>query len=82
MRRSIAAARKARPDFITVDSADGGSGAAPTSLIDYMGLPIKESLPLVVDILTRFDLRGRIKVSRQRQDDYTRRSGLGAMHRR
>ena len=50
------------PDFITVDSADGGSGAAPTSLIDYMGLPIKESLPLVVDILTRFDLRGRIKV--------------------
>ena len=50
------------PDFITVDSADGGSGAAPMSLIDYMGLPIKESLPLVVDILTRFDLRGRIRV--------------------
>ena len=34
------------PDFITVDSADGGSGAAPMSLIDTMGLPIKESLPL------------------------------------
>ena len=50
------------PDFITVDSADGGSGAAPMSLIDYMGLPIKESLPLVVDMLTRQGLRDRIKV--------------------
>ena len=50
------------PDFITVDSADGGSGAAPMSLIDYMGLPIKESLPLVVDILQRFGLKDRIKV--------------------
>ena len=40
------------PDFITVDSADGGSGAAPMSLIDYMGLPIKESLPLVVGTFT------------------------------
>ena len=50
------------PDFITVDSADGGTGAAPMSLMDYMGLPIKESLPLVVDILTRHGLRDRIKV--------------------
>ena len=29
----------AAPDFITIDSADGGTGAAPASLIDYMGLP-------------------------------------------
>ena len=50
------------PDFITVDSADGGSGAAPMSLIDYMGLPVKESLPLAVDILCRYGLRERIKV--------------------
>lgn len=53
---------RSAPDFITVDSADGGSGAAPMSLIDYMGLPIKESLPLVVDILARYGLRERIKV--------------------
>ena len=51
------------PDFITVDSADGGSGAAPMSLIDYVGIPIKESLPLVVDILAKHGLRGRIKVA-------------------
>jgi len=50
------------PDFITVDSGDGGTGAAPMSLIDNVGLPIKESLPLVVDKLNRFGLRERIKV--------------------
>ena len=50
------------PDFITIDSADGGSGAAPMSLIDYMGLPIRESLPLVVNILEKHGLRERIKI--------------------
>jgi glutamate synthase domain-containing protein 2 len=50
------------PDFITVDSADGGTGAAPMSLIDYMGLPIRESLPLVVDIIDAYGLKERIKV--------------------
>ncbi len=50
------------PDFITIDSADGGSGAAPMSLIDAMGLPISESLPMVVDRLIGYGLRERIKV--------------------
>jgi glutamate synthase domain-containing protein 2 len=50
------------PDFITIDSADGGTGAAPMSLIDNMGLPIKESLPLVVDKLIAYHLRERVKV--------------------
>jgi glutamate synthase domain-containing protein 2 len=50
------------PDFITVDSGDGGTGAAPMCLIDNVGLPIKESLPLVVDKLSRYGLRKRIKV--------------------
>jgi glutamate synthase domain-containing protein 2 len=50
------------PDFITIDSADGGTGAAPASLMDYMGLPLKESLPLVVDLLKQHGLRERIKV--------------------
>lgn len=57
-RRGLAAA----PDFITIDSADGGSGAAPMSLMDYMGLPIQESLPMVVDLLGRHGLRGRVRV--------------------
>jgi glutamate synthase domain-containing protein 2 len=50
------------PDFITVDSADGGTGAAPASLIDYVGLPIHESLPMVIDALNEYGLRDRIKV--------------------
>lgn len=50
------------PDFITIDSADGGSGAAPMSLIDNVGMPIRESLPQVVDILERNMLRDRIKI--------------------
>ena len=50
------------PDFITVDSGDGGTGAAPMALMDNVGLPILESLPLVIDILCRFGLRDRIKV--------------------
>ena len=50
------------PDFITIDSGDGGTGAAPMSLIDSVGLPIRESLPLVVDILVKHGLRDRIRV--------------------
>ena len=50
------------PDFITVDSADGGTGAAPASLIDYVGMPIHESLPVVVDTLIEHGLRDRIKI--------------------
>lgn len=50
------------PDFITLDSADGGTGAAPMSLIDYMGLPIQESLPLLVDKLAQHGLKDQIKV--------------------
>jgi glutamate synthase domain-containing protein 2 len=50
------------PDFITIDSGDGGTGAAPLPLMDNVGLPVKEALPMVIDILSRFDLRGRIKV--------------------
>jgi glutamate synthase domain-containing protein 2 len=50
------------PDFITVDSADGGTGAAPMPLMDDMGLPLRESLPLLVDKLNEHGLRERIKI--------------------
>jgi glutamate synthase domain-containing protein 2 len=50
------------PDFITVDSGDGGTGAAPMSLIDCVGLPIRESLPIVVDIINRYGLDDRIHI--------------------
>jgi len=50
------------PDFVTIDSADGGTGAAPMSLIDNMGMPLRESLPMVVDMLMKHGLRERVKV--------------------
>jgi len=50
------------PDFIAIDSGDGGTGAAPMPLMDNVGLTIKESLPLVVDVLIKYGLRDRIKV--------------------
>lgn len=50
------------PDFFTLDSADGGTGAAPQPLMDYVGLPLKESLPILVNILIKHGLRKRIKV--------------------
>jgi glutamate synthase domain-containing protein 2 len=53
---------EAAPDFITLDSADGGSGAAPQPLMDHVGLPIKESLPWVTALLTEAGLKERIKI--------------------
>ena len=50
------------PDFITVDSGDGGTGAAPMPLMDNVGLTIKESLPLVSDVLHKFALHERIRL--------------------
>ncbi len=50
------------PDFFTVDSGDGGTGAAPMALMDNVGLTIHESLPLVSDILHKYGLRERIRI--------------------
>lgn len=50
------------PDFITIDGAEGGTGAAPMALIDSVGMSIRESLPTVVDKLKQYGLRDRIKV--------------------
>ncbi|GJL92476.1 FMN-binding glutamate synthase family protein [Hyphococcus sp.] len=50
------------PDFITLDGGDGGTGAAPMSLMDNVGLPLKQALPMLTDILERRGLRDRIKV--------------------
>jgi glutamate synthase domain-containing protein 2 len=50
------------PDFITVDGAEGGTGAAPMPLIDAVGLPLREALPILVDKLTEYGLRDRVRV--------------------
>lgn len=50
------------PDYISIDSGDGGTGAAPMSLMDDVGLHLAESLPLVVDLLQGYALRERVRV--------------------
>lgn len=50
------------PDFLTIDGGEGGSGAAPQTLVDHAGLPIAEALPRVVDALIESDLKERIRV--------------------
>jgi glutamate synthase domain-containing protein 2 len=50
------------PDFFTLDSGDGGTGAAPMALMDNVGLPINESLPLVRDIIKSHGLEARIPI--------------------
>ena len=50
------------PDFISVDSGDGGTGAAPMALMDNVGLVIRESLPMVSNVLHTYGLRKRIRL--------------------
>ena len=50
------------PDFITVDGGDGGTGAAPMPLMDNVGLPLREALPMVADIVEENGLRTRIRL--------------------
>ncbi|NQX89264.1 MAG: FMN-binding glutamate synthase family protein [Halioglobus sp.] len=50
------------PDFIAIDSADGGTGAAPQPLMDYVGMSLRESLPIVINQLHAYGLRDRIRV--------------------
>jgi len=50
------------PDFFTLDSGDGGTGAAPMPLMDNIGLPLSESLPMLSDVFHRYGLRQRIRI--------------------
>jgi len=50
------------PDFITLDGGDGGTGAAPMPLMDIIGLPLRESLLIVSDMIYERGLRGRIRL--------------------
>lgn len=50
------------PDFIVVDGAEGGTGAAPLEFTDHVGVPLQEGLRLVHNTLRGVGLRDRIKV--------------------
>jgi glutamate synthase domain-containing protein 2 len=50
------------PDFIVVDGAEGGTGAAPLEFTDHVGSPLQEGLLLVHNTLRGAGLRQRIKI--------------------
>ncbi|MGQ0710290.1 MAG: FMN-binding glutamate synthase family protein [Rhodoferax sp.] len=50
------------PDFVVVDGAEGGTGAAPLEFINHMGSPLQEGLLLVHNTLRGAGLREHIRV--------------------
>lgn len=50
------------PDFIVVDGAEGGTGAAPIEFVDHVGAPLQEGLLLVHNTLIGVNLRHRISI--------------------
>ena len=50
------------PDFIVVDGAEGGTGAAPVEFSDHVGAPLQEGLLLVHNTLIGVNLRSRISI--------------------
>ena len=50
------------PDFITIDGAEGGTGAAPQEFSNSIGLPLKEGLHFVHSALIGCGLRNKMRI--------------------
>lgn len=50
------------PDFVTVDGAEGGTGAAPMEFSDYLGVPLNEGLAFVHSALKGVGVRDQVRV--------------------
>lgn len=51
------------PEFIVVDGAEGGTGAAPLELSDWVGMPLIEGLVLVRNALVGTGLRKHVRLA-------------------
>lgn len=51
-----------RPDFITVDGGEGGTGAAPIEFTNSVGMPLREALNFVDNALIGFGVRNDMKI--------------------
>ena len=51
------------PDFITVDGAEGGTGAAPLEFSNSVGMPLREGLIFVRNALVGTDLKDKVKIA-------------------
>ena len=50
------------PDYLSIDGAEGGTGAAPKIFMDHVGWPVFSALPLVHQILEQVDVRKKMKI--------------------
>ena len=50
-------------DFVTVDGAEGGTGAAPAEFTDHLGCPLRDALVYVDNTLKGASLRDRVKIA-------------------
>ncbi len=50
------------PDFITVDGAEGGTGAAPLEFTDSLGMPLYDAIAFVKQTLDFYELTGSIRI--------------------
>lgn len=50
------------PDFITIDGAEGGTGAAPVEFTNRLGMPLNEALILVSNCLRGVGVRDKIRI--------------------
>ncbi len=50
------------PDYIAIDGAEGGTGAAPKTFMDDIGLPLYHALPNLEQWLCEFKLRDKLKL--------------------
>lgn len=54
--------QKTYPDYISIDGGEGGTGAAPKSFMDNVGMPLFPALDVVVKILKEEKVRNKMKV--------------------
>lgn len=54
---------KILPDFITVDGAEGGTGAAPIEFSNHVGMPMAEGLIFINNTLKGCGIRDKIKIA-------------------
>lgn len=50
------------PDFITIDGAEGGTGASFQELADGAGVPLFSGLPFVDELLKKYGVRDEVKL--------------------
>lgn len=50
------------PDFITIDGAEGGTGAAPLEFTNSLGMPWVEGLTIARDLLEHFEIKQHVRL--------------------